>query len=137
MNLNKDLRAAAIHEAGHVVLAEHFGGSGEIDLWLTESDEPHDKLVTGRVQMWGLPAEHDAVVALGGVIAEWLDEDAEIPADEIIERLVEYPLSPSDAAGAGDFTEAQVVEAHTLLLANWTRLLDVAEEAIDYFKVTA
>ena len=124
----RDLRRACIHECAHWAVAKHFGAAGFVTIVRSRAGPPS---WGGRFQMYGDLADEDwRVVALAGVIAEWVDDDPGVEAATIIDRLRKDPpmLSAIDAQLAAGFGDEDVARCLRIVRAVWH---DVAKEADD------
>jgi hypothetical protein len=140
-----DRRRAAIHEAGHHVMA-CYRGMEEVDSWIERVGDPtlYEKSWVGRCR-WHRPhpeaGQHDVMIAIAGLIAEalWRAGDDLEPMD-IYDMLDDpYCMSESDWQGAGlnpdvGFTRKQqreIDEAFDLLRGPlWPELLRQARTLI-------
>jgi hypothetical protein len=108
-----DLRRGALHEAAHVVIAGSFGckataalarrpdGGGATRHW--KADTKILGLLTGDAQKQ---------VALAGIVAECIDDDAEVDAAQIEDYLMlgVIDLSTSDGLMAAGYTIDDLTE---------------------------
>ena len=71
----RDRRGAAVHEAGHVVIARHFG-CRIASAWIIPADDPapNERTWIGRAQYQGVPADpaKRRMIGLAGEVAEHL-----------------------------------------------------------------
>lgn len=101
-----DRRLAAIHEAGHALMAVHLGYNADAWIYPHETDEPlAEKTWLGHMTIRGGPAEddhpHNRIVAVAGMVAETLwknghDEDYAEPYGWEDHLLDEDSMSFSD-----------------------------------------
>lgn len=76
----RDRRKAAVHEAGHMVIARHFGAQAEG--WLFRNEDARvseENTWVGRMEFWGaaLKPLQLRMIACAGTVAEfcWMGED--------------------------------------------------------------
>jgi hypothetical protein len=71
----RDRRCAAVHEAGHAVVARHFGCE-IVSAWIVPADNPgpDEKTWIGRIQIMQAPADPLArrMIGVAGEVAEYL-----------------------------------------------------------------
>lgn len=124
----RDLRRTCIHEYAHWAVARHFGAAGFVTIVRSRAGPPG---WGGRFQMYGdLADEEWRIVALAGIVAEWVDDDPGITAAEIIDRLRKDPaqLSAVDAQLAVGFGDDDIERCLRIVRALWH---EVAAEAGD------
>ena len=137
----RDRRLAAVHEAGHVVVAAHFGlHPAHARLWRADSPMPDGRAWIGRVQFRGLDVLSSLerrMLGCAGAAAElcWQREDVHpdcwIEADRMSEsdwRLAGCPLGEPD-----DMCIEAIEELQCLLSEDgplWSDLLRQARQLI-------
>jgi hypothetical protein len=97
----RDKRCAAIHEAGHVVVAAiHDECNLGAYIAPTDTSDPlADKTWIGQAFGFTGGRHFSAVMAVAGCVAEWLEDDAELTAEDCSDYADdENSLSPTDRA---------------------------------------
>ena len=103
----QDRLCAARHEAGHAIVADHFGEDWNADIWYSPSKKPLEvKLWAGRTRHFNpdfspLSRFRSCVVVMGGPLAELLADEAfelDCAFEEIESALECGDLSETDMA---------------------------------------
>ncbi|MEX2454994.1 MAG: hypothetical protein WD470_09835 [Rhodospirillaceae bacterium] len=128
----RDLRKLAYHEAGHLVVLDHFGVGGSIEIWDVYEpglDYMRENTWQGTTRFYGRPKAPGAMklVGLAGVIAEYLVDDPEQYLDELAVDMNMEEGSESDRKNAGDYVDADIDAAATLLRSRWQDVVQIAE----------
>lgn len=131
----RDLHRACIHEYAHAHVARHHG----IDSHVRIADNPdaaddvEQKFFSGKCHF--LADCQDPTgrrqIGLAGLVAEHIDDDADVEAWMILESLELDPLqlSESDGEYAGIYTEADLNSTAMLIRRLWDSILvDAARE---------
>ena len=111
-----------VHEAAHLVVAQHFGcSSKQITIKITNEEIEGAYLIGDEVG--ALTAHENRMLSLAGrsAVAALVDHCTEIAA------IAARPLSPADALGAGAHDLADIVAATNLVIALRAQILDVAQ----------
>ncbi|MFD1558827.1 hypothetical protein ACFSHT_24840 [Paraburkholderia silviterrae] len=157
----KELRNAAYHEAGHKILYERFGGSGDAVIWRNESGNPAEKAWCGQFRPRtcpeevrkiaiangfpapDLPMNWKAIVGMAGLLAEDIlsgeTDDVGALADTLFFKITGGEASASDLASM-NITDVDdcalsydvVDEAVRLLLEAWPLVQQEAEYLIEF-----
>lgn len=126
-----ELRAAAIHEAAHAVIARHFGYEASAQVFATPDPGPDDKSWTGRTMFYQETAgrRDSRLIALAGTVAEQIDDDPDLEALDIADWLEAgvIELSATDARMAGDHAVEDMEEAVMLVRHLWEEIEAEAE----------
>jgi hypothetical protein len=77
-----DFKTAIYHEAGHYVVAGHFGCPGNFMVWRAENPKPDDKLWVGNHRCYERSPFQNSCIGWAGVLAEPLAFD-DASADDI------------------------------------------------------
>jgi hypothetical protein len=123
-----ELRNAAYHEAGHKILYEYFGGTGDAVVWRNESGDPEERAWFGQFRpricpevmrdvalrcgtpARELPANWRVLAGMAGLLAEeildWATGDIESFADGLFYRIT------SGEASASDLTLMNIADIH-------------------------
>ena len=102
--VDTDKRGAAIHEAGHIVVSAIRDGlmlGGYIEETGTTKPDS-EKTWIGQAHELNLSGgPQSAAMSVAGMAAEWLEDDPDTWAEELVETVEFDPneLSPTDAAG--------------------------------------
>ena len=136
----RERRTSAIHEAGHLVIAAHFG-LYPVSAWIVQNEpaDPDERTWIGRVQFTSLdqlaPLER-RMIGVAGSVAEWLwtggwIEDYYPEMSESDWRLAGYEPGKSDdalmdaaeevgrlLARGGDGWQKMVAESRRLIVAS-------------------
>lgn len=136
-----DLRRSAIHEAGHVAVADHFGVRTSAELRANPAGGAGEPLVLGRTWMLDeMPSpEAAAVIALAGVVAEAYAVDPLVAVDEIAAAIEddETHFSLADAASAGDWNVNDIADCVDLIRECWPEVQRRADELAERFNAAA
>lgn len=102
--LEYDVEKAAIHEAGHFILAKHFGLEVRLRLWRTEFIEPDVyKIVRGQCAREFTTAFQTCCIGWAGHVSEMLMMSEEnISAEDVFETALDY--FDENEASATDLT---------------------------------
>lgn len=121
-----DLHSAAIHEAGHSVIAAHFGVPTHAELRKNASGGEDVNWVGGWTRMFGKPSSAEAarVIGLAGVVAEAYAADDRVDGGEIADYLAlgVMALSETDAGMAGGWTADDVERCLGLVRDAWPEI---------------
>lgn len=104
-----DLRKVSIHEAAHVVVAEHHGLVAWAEVWRHIGGDPvNEKAFAGRAHVPGidrLTREAQTHIGLAGLVAEHLDDDRDLAGIDFYDWIEcgAIELSMTDAMHAGMF----------------------------------
>jgi hypothetical protein len=135
----RDRRLAAVHEAGHVVVAAHFGlRAARARIWRAEASMPDGRAWIGRVQFAGLDVLSSLerrMLGCAGAAAElcWQREDIHpdhwIAADRMSES--DWRLAGCEFAEPDDMCIEAIEELQHLLAEDgplWSDLLRQARQ---------
>jgi hypothetical protein len=107
-NLARDRYRSSMHEAGHMVVARHFGVSVQAGVWPSFTENPeNERLVIGKC--W-FASGYDAltevqrqIISVAGAVAERLafdsNKDLGLDSDDLID--LHERMSPKDCDAAG------------------------------------
>mgnify|MGYP003383763790 CR=1 FL=1 len=143
---SRELRKACVHEAGHLVVLQSFGGIGHARVWSAGADRGQDETAwrgacytnaepgTVKFPRWhrskfGIlraPAKWKVYLGLAGLIAEAI-ADGETDADDVVERIsfsfFMGEVSSSDAASIGErWRLHDVRRTMALLIERWNKV---------------
>lgn len=141
--LEIDLVNAAIHEAGHLMIARHFGRVADIRFYSHADDDDLWQTTSVPAQLHYLPAfkkgGHELrLLGAAGVVAEYLasEDDPYFDSEEFC-NLIEAGMthvSPTDLAAVGDLEPDLFDECADILRERWPELITAAKEAITEFR---
>ena len=119
-----ELRATAVHEAGHLVAIRALGGAGHARVWANHLRRADVKAWCGRMQTLVAPnvGGWEVIVGLAGLVAELVDRsenDAEAIARQIQSRGDLDEIAVMDPV----VMTAQVQRTLDLLLPRWSEVL--------------
>ena len=124
-----ELRLASIHQAGHAMVARHFGYTA--NWWVWESPEEADVWL-GRTEVIGAPpAEHQRIIGLAGELAVLLTEDRNSSCAALRKALSELEMTDADRTRSQGFTDDDVAACRELVLANLPAIRSEARERPD------
>jgi hypothetical protein len=100
--LDFDVTNAALHEAGHFLVAKHLGVGVELRLWRRDAVDPNEvRVIKAQCGLDFCTDFERCCIGWGGIVAECLRDDADwSPAEFEMEALEDpdyYDLSASDA----------------------------------------
>ena len=125
-----DKRIAAVHEAGHAVVLLLECPHVRIRPWIRERDCDDPSAETtweGHVEMFTWKpvrknsVRKNSVIAVAGIVAEWLAEDGDVSSDEIMEMWDGVGREPSPADLA-------------ICSPNWRIRQNAVEQALDLLR---
>lgn len=91
-----DKRQSAVHEAGHAVVA--FANGVFVRAWLERTDTKDarfEKIWVGHVQYVHGSVAANMVIGIAGIVAESVEDEPEITAEEIVEYWRDDIIIPS------------------------------------------
>jgi hypothetical protein len=119
----RDFYRACLHEAAHTKVAHRLGYPGtHFRIWRTGGDDRSGVFFSGRTYVFDETSDEDArLICLAGAVAELLMDDCEPRAATLHQRLgrTDSALSPSDAAGATGFSQADTRRVLELVCRCW------------------
>lgn len=147
---DSERRAAAVHEASHMVLVTHFGGLADIHIWPNPSGCFYEKSWLGSCRIFvppsagsrphqprgvqrarRTPMNWQAIVGLAGCVGELVD-DPDIGEGEVVERLYclesEGVMSATDLQWIGsNLSERSVLQTYDWVCRLWLKIAWEAE----------
>lgn len=127
----------ALHEAGHVIVARHFGLDAHAVAWENPDGSDVEKFVLGRTYYQPTTPFRECCIAYAGTIAEGID-DMFSPGqpwavfDDILEAEGRDDYSSTDSAGfrAHPQNWRACKTAHRILTTRVCELIDYAREVV-------
>jgi hypothetical protein len=152
--MEKEKRSAAIHEAGHAVMIERFGGQAEPYIWPNLSRNPGEKSWIGtcihRVspddadRIWShapdlrpaCPVNWRVYVGAAGLVAEFIDQGIRGPRkvyNMILDYLMRGGMSKTDKDHflSSESYFSDIKKLIEMLLEEWPKLVEWAQELIE------
>jgi hypothetical protein len=134
--LNNDLKMAAYHESGHLVVVRNFGGDGVVVIKPTFTDNiKYEKAFIGEVNYFGIGnnIKQRALIGCAGYISELILVGTDMyDARELWD--IEYDeLSETDKEFTFNLSDDLFYEAYTLIKKLWSRIEDEALHNITMF----
>ena len=130
----RDLRRVCIHECAHEVVARHFGAACAVAITPNPNGSIEEQFYTGQLEIFAkLPKPQTRLICLAGSIAEQVDRDPSVKADDLADWLENgtLELSPTDAVGAGAYKLRDVRRCISLVKKLWPAIETAARLAID------
>lgn len=147
----REKRMTAIHEAGHLVILQRFGGIGQAFVWPNTSGRMDEKAWRGTCTMFAAPDKIDyskvpvkyrpktskkwlMFYALAGLAAERIVEDREEAADALFNYLFDgEDISESDRRDIGEHVSYHDCKRMVaMLVEEWPRVLEKAERLMEF-----
>lgn len=126
-----DLLRTSIHEAAHVVVAQHFGVPAQAYVVLIP-DEPNlleRKTSVGRTFHGNVTKSERKMIGLAGEVAVLLLGDPDLVPSAVVEHLeFETSVSESDRDAIGEFDEEDIVRCIEVLRDGWHEIETIAAE---------
>lgn len=124
----RDLRSTCIHEYAHLAVARHFGASGFVRIARLQGHA--NASWAGSFHLYSdLGSDEWRIVALAGVVAERLDENAQVRGEALCEALRDArTLSDSDARYASGHDERDINHCLAIVKSSWREIETMAHE---------
>ena len=138
-----DLTNTAVHEAGHFLVAKHFGLSATIRLWRVEGNPEQQRLIWGQCAFDKTTPFRKSCIGWGGHVSDILrgikdDITVQDLADEALHSWDEDDASESDSESINSHPQRRraVKLAATVLLANRNEVQNILNSAINALHVS-
>ncbi|QDU46594.1 hypothetical protein Mal52_51160 [Symmachiella dynata] len=122
---------AAIHEAGHVVIAALHGASirgTRIDV------DPRTGKYRGLTNLLRMKPEAEPLIGIAGLMAQFLDDTEVLDLDTLREQIrgLDFSFNPLDAELIGETITFEMLDSTvTLLVRNWQAVMDIAGQLVE------
>jgi hypothetical protein len=129
--MRNELRVALVHEHAHVLVAEHLGMTGTVNVKPNPNGSSAldgERFWLGHAQIFGIggaPANVKRLVGLAGLVAEQVYYDEDVLAAGIMAEvdLIGLELSETDAALVGHYSEEDVAKTLELVRRHWSEIV--------------
>lgn len=141
-----DLHSAAIHEAGHAIVFDHFSsGKSYIEVYFNDSQGKGESLVLGRFGYFPpLNSRQDRIFGVAGNLAEHIASclhsdqkwqwDNVYDARQFIDDQNFSTWSDTDLSSFRRLTEKQINICAAILVQDWSRVVDEAVHVVAGFR---
>lgn len=138
--LEKEFNNAILHEVGHAVVLEEFGGEGRIRIYeqISESDRQNGlKYISAQIDMFNLPqnAEQRQMIGVAGWLIERLHEIEfddimyQYLHDDFLEAVDDGAISETDLVHCNSISEDTLDKTLEILLSRQDKIAVLIEKA--------